>query len=397
MLPDLIGCHNMFRFLFIFLLCFTAKAAAPIFYFPTTNEMISFNIPSSALSVRYQAKLGGYAALNDGGWGDFVYVSGSSAAVDWINVIMPASGIGRWLRLKSAVTAGSYGSGTQVGTFTVDTQGRMTAASSQNIAGLAAGVITSGTFPATFGGTDTSTVTAGDILYGAGANFWARRAVGANGKVLMVVAGVPDWATVSGSGTVTSVGLALPTSVFDLSGTPVTTSGTLTATFDTQTANTVFAGPTSGGAATPTFRALTSADISAASPSLTWNEQFGAGTLYDLTTTYAFINFGSADPEVTLPSAGVYLVTSILGYVNNGVTAELNFKFYNSSDAADVASSERKKQLIAVGLADQMMLQNIISVAGSKVIQLWGKTPTVGTDIDVISTVTSISYVKISP
>lgn len=30
---------------------------------------------------------------------------------------------------------------------------------------------------------------------------------------------------------------------------------------DTQTANTVFAGPTSGGAAVPTFRALVAADI----------------------------------------------------------------------------------------------------------------------------------------
>lgn len=64
-----------------------------------------------------------------------------------------------------------------------------------------------------------------------------------------------------GSGTVTSVGLALPTSVFDISGSPVTTAGTLTATFDTQTANTTFAGPTTGAATTPTFRSLVAADV----------------------------------------------------------------------------------------------------------------------------------------
>ena len=63
-----------------------------------------------------------------------------------------------------------------------------------------------------------------------------------------------------GSGTVTSVGLSLP-SIFSVSGSPVTTSGTLTGTLATQTANTVFAGPTSGGAATPAFRALVAADI----------------------------------------------------------------------------------------------------------------------------------------
>lgn len=67
-------------------------------------------------------------------------------------------------------------------------------------------------------------------------------------------------------GTVTSVGLSLPTSVFDVSGSPVTTSGTLAATFDTQSANTAFMGPTSGGAATPAFRALVAADIPTNSP-----------------------------------------------------------------------------------------------------------------------------------
>ena len=69
------------------------------------------------------------------------------------------------------------------------------------------------------------------------------------------------WATPSGgSGTVTSVGLSLP-SIFTVSGSPVTTSGTLTGSLATQTANTIFAGPTSGGAAAPSFRALVAADL----------------------------------------------------------------------------------------------------------------------------------------
>ena len=63
-----------------------------------------------------------------------------------------------------------------------------------------------------------------------------------------------------GAGTVTSVGLSLP-GIFSVSGSPVTTSGTLTATLANQTANTVFAGPTTGSAAVPTFRALVAADI----------------------------------------------------------------------------------------------------------------------------------------
>ena len=63
-----------------------------------------------------------------------------------------------------------------------------------------------------------------------------------------------------GTGTVTSVGLSLPAE-FAVSGSPVTTAGTLTGTWAAQSANTVFAGPTSGAAATPSFRALTANDI----------------------------------------------------------------------------------------------------------------------------------------
>lgn len=67
---------------------------------------------------------------------------------------------------------------------------------------------------------------------------------------------------VGGSGSVTSVGLALP-SIFTVSGSPVTTAGTLTGSLATQVANTIFAGPTTGADAAPTFRILVAADIPA--------------------------------------------------------------------------------------------------------------------------------------
>lgn len=68
----------------------------------------------------------------------------------------------------------------------------------------------------------------------------------------------------AGTGTVTSVGLALPAEL-TVTVSPVTTSGTLTATWANESANLVFAGPGSGGAATPAFRALASADLPAGS------------------------------------------------------------------------------------------------------------------------------------
>ena len=65
-----------------------------------------------------------------------------------------------------------------------------------------------------------------------------------------------------GYGTVTSVGLSMP-GIFTVTSSPVTGAGTLTATVNAQTANVVWAGPTTGAAATPTFRALVAADVPA--------------------------------------------------------------------------------------------------------------------------------------
>lgn len=69
-------------------------------------------------------------------------------------------------------------------------------------------------------------------------------------------------AATGGDGTVTSVGLIDGTGLFTISGSPVTTSGNLTlSSFTNKAANEVFAGPTSGGPGTPSFRMLVAADI----------------------------------------------------------------------------------------------------------------------------------------
>ena len=62
------------------------------------------------------------------------------------------------------------------------------------------------------------------------------------------------------TGTVTSVALTVP-SILSVSGSPITSSGTLAISLATESANRVLAGPTTGSAATPTFRALVAADI----------------------------------------------------------------------------------------------------------------------------------------
>lgn len=69
------------------------------------------------------------------------------------------------------------------------------------------------------------------------------------------------WVSGGSGGGVSSVGLSLPSSILTVSGSPVTTSGTLTGTLAMQFANEVWAGPTSGGSGAPTFRSLVLADL----------------------------------------------------------------------------------------------------------------------------------------
>lgn len=68
------------------------------------------------------------------------------------------------------------------------------------------------------------------------------------------------WRPVPGGGTVQSVGLVMP-SLFDVAGSPVTVTGDFTVTLAVQSANQVWAGPSTGAAAAPTFRTLVDNDI----------------------------------------------------------------------------------------------------------------------------------------
>jgi hypothetical protein len=65
----------------------------------------------------------------------------------------------------------------------------------------------------------------------------------------------------AGSGSVTSVSVAVPAVLLSQSGSPITTAGSITLALVTQNANKVLAGPTTGADATPTFRQVIEADL----------------------------------------------------------------------------------------------------------------------------------------
>ena len=73
-------------------------------------------------------------------------------------------------------------------------------------------------------------------------------------------AGNLSWTAAGGGGTVTSVGLAMPSSIFDVTGSPVATSGTLTASLKSQSAALFLASPALA-AGVPSMRAIASTDL----------------------------------------------------------------------------------------------------------------------------------------
>jgi hypothetical protein len=107
-----------------------------------------------------------------------------------------------------------------------------------------------------------------------------------------------------GTGTVTSVALSdgSSTPIFSISGSPVTTSGTLTFTLNTESANTVFAGPTSGGASQPTFRSLVVGDL----PAADYEEQVATASQTVFNTTIDTVANGGGKTYLAVYVNGVY-------------------------------------------------------------------------------------------
>jgi hypothetical protein len=116
------------------------------------------------------------------------------------------------------------------------------------------------------------------------------------------------WSMV-GSGSVSSVGLSMP-DIFSVSNSPVTGTGTLTATLSSQAANTVLVAP-NGSAGAPTFRTLTATDI----PTLNQNS---TGTAANVTGIVAVANGGTGTATGSITGTGA--LTFAAAGTNQNVT-----------------------------------------------------------------------------
>lgn len=156
----------------------------------------------------------------------------------------------------------------------------------------------------------------------------------------------------AGSGTVTSVAMTVP-SILSVAGSPITTTGTLAVSLANESANLVFAGPASGGATTPTFRAIVRADIPAVPYVRVYNSTnqsipnaTGTNLTFDseLEDNFGF-HAASPNPDrLTVPSgcAGVYVCNVAAAFAFN-TTGERLFSLGTSSGGGITFAMDRAK------------------------------------------------------
>lgn len=179
------------------------------------------------------------------------------------------------------------------------------------------------------------------------------------------LAGDMTWKTTP-LGSVTSVALSLP-SIFSISGSPITTSGTLTGTLTTQTANTIFGGPPTGIATTPTFRALVAADI----PSLPFSQI--TGTVPTTQGGTGLITIGSSLQQVRVNAGGSaleYFTSTDIASLNGLTTTSQTFALDQLNTAPTWTSAAGvhtlSLPLAGTGATSGMLSNTTQNIAGSK-------------------------------
>jgi hypothetical protein len=187
------------------------------------------------------------------------------------------------------------------------------------------------------GGTGLASLTANNVILGNGSSAPTFVAPGASGNIL--TSNGSTWvSSAPSSGTVTSVALADSTGLFNITGSPVTTSGTLTlSSFQSQTQNFFFAAP-SGSNGAPTFRAITTADL----PSLgggafgyTTTATAAGTTVLTSSSTYNQFFTGNQNQTCQLPVTS----TLSLGYT---------FRIYNDSNGSITVNSSGGNGIIII-------------------------------------------------
>lgn len=254
-----------------------------------TNPLNTFGVAGTG-NATYQINIIGPSGGLGGGWvqitnnttGTARFGTGGQLSNGVTN--SPASTDSMWVNQTTAGKSWMINNG--IGTFSTSPAGNVSwvpilATPTATLAGFNPGSVAG----------NPSSLSNGDIWYNSSGNVLNARI---NGATVSLGSGG------GGSGTVTSVTFTGDGIVDSATpSTPVTTSGSVVATPINQSANTVLAGPTTGSAAAPSFRALVPADLPLGSSSA-----FGAVKVDGTTIT-------SSGGVITAVSGGAGTVTSV--------------------------------------------------------------------------------------
>jgi hypothetical protein len=137
--------------------------------------------------------------------------------------------------------------------------------------------------------------------------------------------------------------MTVPTE-FSVSGNPVTAAGTLAVTKATQTANLVWAGPTTGSPAQPTFRSLVAADIPFSLPTFTGSGDWwmsGDGSNYSFTTTPGSFSTGTGNQTqfwmIRVPYT-IKITTMTFRYIGAGAGGVGGVAWYDKTGQSKILS-----------------------------------------------------------
>lgn len=234
-------------------------------------------------------------------------VSISSDPVAGIISIDATGGVGSLNGLQGALSIAA-GEGTAVSAAGTNVTVGLAPATATTLGGVKVGTglaINNGVLSVGGSGSVTSVNTlSGDITLAAGAGVIITPNTGTNTLTLSADSSV--------LGTVKSVALSMP-GIFNVTGSPVTTTGTLTAALASQNSKTFLAGPASGPADIPAFRAITAGDLPAASNvglgvvqvQTNGGIAISGGSVISIDPTHTIVSFNGRVGAVTLTSGDV--------------------------------------------------------------------------------------------
>lgn len=124
------------------------------------------------------------------------------------------------------------------------------------------------------------------------------------------------------------------------------------------------------------------------------------GTDYTMTASYAKLDFGAVDLEITLPVAGEYLVLISLEMLNNsGAHRQWSFKMFNFTTSLDVPESETQHAILDVAgstIEQRTIWCRVVTTTDNNVIQVYTKSSSATATQTIYQLNSRICYIRLS-